>query len=70
MPKRTRLQKLRSEQRLHAHVSEQKNVIAQPIIMNPHFKTDLVKSIALAAFITLFEIALYFVYYQRVWERR
>lgn len=70
MPKRTRLQKLRSEERLHAHALEQKNVIAQPVVLNPHFKTDLTKSILLAVFITLFEIALYFVYYQRVWERR
>jgi len=70
MPKRTRLQKLRSEQRFQAHTGEQKNINAQTIVMNPHFKADLVKSVVLAIFITVFEIALYFVYYQRVWERR
>ncbi|MFZ2206496.1 MAG: hypothetical protein WA061_00590 [Microgenomates group bacterium] len=70
MPKRTRLQKLRSEQRTQAHSVEQKETVVSTIALDPHFKKDLLKSVALAALITMFEIGLYFVYYQRVWERR
>jgi len=38
--------------------------------VNPEFKKDIVKSIFFAVFITVFEIALYFIYYLRVFERR
>ncbi len=40
------------------------------LFVDPVFKKDMVKSICFALFITLFEIALYFIYYLRVWERR
>jgi hypothetical protein len=34
------------------------------------FGGNMLKSIVLAACVFMIEIALYFVYYQRVWERR
>jgi len=70
MPKRSRLQKLRNEQRTQHHLVEQKQSTTPTVVLDPHFKKDLIKSVALAGLITLFEIGLYFVYYQRVWERR
>ena len=38
--------------------------------VDPLFKVDMIKSILFAVFITAFEIALYFIYYLRVFERR
>jgi len=70
MPKRARIQKLRSQEKMKVRLAEQKKDISPVVALDPHFKTDLVKSILLAALIVLFEIALYYVYYQRVWERR
>ncbi|MFH0773475.1 MAG: hypothetical protein V1922_04145 [bacterium] len=72
MPKKTRLQKLRNQMK----ISESSQAMQTGVIQNeflsvdPLFKKDLMKSIFFAVFITVFEIALYFIYYLRVFERR
>jgi len=71
MPKKTRLQKLRNKMKLEKSPSEVlETVQAEVLSGNPYFKKDLLKSVFFAVFITVFEIALYFIYYLRVFERR
>ena len=72
MPKKTRLQKLRNEERnLDRSQAVQTFVRDEAFFSaNPQFKKDMVKSILFAILITAFEIGLYFIYYLRVWERR
>jgi len=72
MPKKTRLQKLRNQMRTVGSVEKIKieNVQSEFLSGDPLFKRDMMKSIFFAVFITVFEIALYFVYYLRVFERR
>lgn len=40
------------------------------LVVDPMFKKDLLRSVLFALGITAFEIALYFIYYLRVFERR
>jgi len=72
MPKKTRQQKLRNEIRTNTSVQRGETVVLQTDLLsiNPYFKKDLIKSIFFAVFISVFEIALYFIYYLRVFERR
>jgi hypothetical protein len=72
MPKKTRLQKLRNQMRntvqtaaIKIHETDDSFFAGDPM-----FKKDLLKSILFAVGITAFEIALYFIYYQRLFERR
>jgi hypothetical protein len=72
MPKKTRLQKLRNEERNLDRSQAVQTLIRDETFFsaNPQFKKDMVKSILFAMLITAFEIGLYFIYYLRVWERR
>ena len=72
MPKKTRIQKLRSQVKINeSSVSVQTATLQNEFLSgDPMFKKDLLKSILFAVGITGFEIALYFVYYLRVFERR
>ena len=72
MPKKTRLQKLRNQMRtVESSQTTQVGAIDNAFLSgDPLFKTDMMRSIFFAMFISAFEIALYFVYYLRVFERR
>lgn len=75
MPKKTRLQKMRAAQHTSSAPASKDPSVRQDSIKadwdnTKSIKSDMFKSIVLALLITVFEIALYFVYYQRVWERR
>jgi hypothetical protein len=72
MPKKTRLHKLQNQLR-----TMKPSLVTQPKIGeddflkgDPSFKKDMMKSIFFAVLISVFEIALYFIYYLRVFERR
>ena len=72
MPKKTRIQKLRNKTRITDYSPAVQTVTVQNDLLtaDPFFKKDLLKSVLFAIGITGFEIALYFVYYLRVFERR
>jgi len=72
MPKKTRLQKLRNQMRNNTQtVAVQTHVVDDTFFAgDPMFKKDLLKSVGFAIVITGFEIALYFIYYLRLFERR
>jgi len=72
MPKKTRIQKLRNQIKVSdSSTGAQTAVLSNDFLtVDPLFKKDLLKSILFAVCITGFEIALYFVYYLRVFERR
>jgi len=72
MPKKTRLQKLRNQMRTdHTFQPVQTAVMQNDFLsVDPMFKKDMIKSVFFAIFITAFEIALYFIYYLHVFERR
>lgn len=72
MPKKTRLQKLRNQERTIAHQQAVQTLAPDDVFFSgdPAFKKDLIKSILFALAITGFEIALYFIYYLRLFERR
>ena len=65
-------QKLRNQMRMVEPLKSVPTTAVQDELLSvdPLFKKDLFKSIFFAAFITVFEISLYFVYYLRVFERR
>jgi len=72
MPKKTRLQKLRNQTRIMKSVQTASIGVLENDFLSadPVFKKDMLKSIFFAVLITGFEIALYFIYYLRVFERR
>lgn len=72
MPKKTLAQKLRNQSKNGGASQTPKPVAVQNdfLTADPMFKKDLIKSILFAVFITAFEIALYFIYYLRIFERR
>jgi len=72
MPKKTRIQKLRNQIKINDSPTGVQAINLQNdfFAVDPLFKKDLLKSILFAVCITGFEIALYFVYYLRVFERR
>ena len=72
MPKKTRLQKLRNQMRSERSFQTVQTGVLQNefLFEDTAFKKDMIKSIFFAVFITVFEIALYFIYYLRVSERR
>jgi hypothetical protein len=72
MPKKTMAQKLRNQTRIVGSSQTHATAVMQNefLTVDPMFKKDLLKSIFFAVLITAFEIALYFIYYLRVFERR
>jgi len=72
MPKKTRLQKLRNQRRAEQSFQTVQTGVLQNefLFEDTVFKKDMLKSIFFAISITTFEIALYFIYYLRVFERR
>lgn len=72
MPKKTLAQKLRNQTKISGSTRTPITGVMQNefLAVDPMFKKDLMKSIFFAVIITAFEIALYFIYYLRVFERR
>jgi hypothetical protein len=72
MPKKTRLQKLKNQQKNTEGFSSATTLAKDDsfFVIDSAFRKDLVKSVLFAITITGFEIALYFIYYQRLFERR
>lgn len=72
MPKKTRLQKLRNSTRNTDQLSATQVLQKDESFfsIDPQFRHDLLKSIFFAVGITVFEIAIYIIYYLRVFERR
>ena len=66
------MQKLRNQVKLnYSSAAVQTTTLPSDFLsVDPMFKKDLLKSIIFAFCITGFEIALYFIYYLRVFERR